>query len=130
MLGYVNGITDGPIAINFATVITTKISDWMRDEINTKIPKKSGLKLPKKNASYLTFNYTETLEKSCKVPSVAINHIHNKVGQQLIFGHANYEAIQDTMQPISVYSTGNPIIDNVLQKTAASFNANKYMGKY
>ena len=130
MLGYVNGISDGPAAVNFANIITTKISDWMKDEINTKVPKKSRLKMPTSDASYLTFNYTETLEKSCNIPSELVNHIHNKVGQQLIFGHANYEAIQDTAQPISVWPTGNPMIDNAVQNTAASFNANKYMERY
>ena len=36
---------------------------------------------------YLTFNYTETLEKVYGIPVNQILHIHNKVGDPLIFGH-------------------------------------------
>jgi len=39
------------------------------------------------DALYLTFNYTETLEDIYNIPSSRILHIHNKVGEQLIFGH-------------------------------------------
>lgn len=40
-----------------------------------------------RTAFYLTFNYTETLELLYKISASQILHIHNKVGQELIFGH-------------------------------------------
>ncbi len=39
------------------------------------------------NDFYITFNYTETLERGYRIPSNNILHIHNKVGEKLIFGH-------------------------------------------
>lgn len=39
------------------------------------------------SAYYITFNYTDVLEKIYKVPLSNILHIHNKVGEKLIFGH-------------------------------------------
>lgn len=38
-------------------------------------------------ALYLTFNYTDVLEKIYNIPVLNILHIHNKVGEELIFGH-------------------------------------------
>jgi len=43
--------------------------------------------LGKKEAYYLTFNYTELLKEVYRIPSSNILHIHNKVGEDLIFGH-------------------------------------------
>jgi hypothetical protein len=41
------------------------------------------------NASdrFITFNYTDVLEKIYNIPASKILHIHNKVGEELIFGH-------------------------------------------
>lgn len=41
------------------------------------------------NSLFLSFNYTETLQKIYKIPDDRIVHIHNKVndGKDLIFGH-------------------------------------------
>ncbi|KYH04550.1 hypothetical protein A1704_17885 [Chryseobacterium cucumeris] len=36
---------------------------------------------------YITFNYTEILEHIYRIPLSRILHIHNKVGEELIFGH-------------------------------------------
>ncbi len=36
---------------------------------------------------YITFNYTETLELAYGIPLDKVLHIHNKVGEELIFGH-------------------------------------------
>lgn len=38
-------------------------------------------------ALYLTFNYTDVLEKAYNISTSNILHIHNKVGEELIFGH-------------------------------------------
>ncbi len=131
ILGCINGIPDdlASDSENFANTITAKISDWMSEELGniTTTPK---MILPKEDCTYLTFNYTDTLEKIYNIPSDIVKHIHNKIGEKLIFGHANYEAIQDTMQSISVPYTGDPAIDSVLQNTATTFNTNKYMEKY
>lgn len=40
-----------------------------------------------RSALYLTFNYTDVLEKIYNIPISNILHIHNKVGEELIFGH-------------------------------------------
>lgn len=39
------------------------------------------------SANYITFNYTNVLERIYKIPILNILHIHNKVGEELIFGH-------------------------------------------
>lgn len=46
---------------------------------------------PKDKSSriYLTFNYTETLEKVYKIDPRYILHIHGKVGTPIYFGHGN-----------------------------------------
>jgi len=40
-----------------------------------------------KSDFYITFNYTEILEYIYRIPLDKILHIHNKVGEELIFGH-------------------------------------------
>lgn len=40
-----------------------------------------------KSDYYITFNYTEILEYIYRIPLNKILHIHNKVGEELIFGH-------------------------------------------
>lgn len=39
------------------------------------------------SAYYITFNYTDVLELIYEIPIPNILHIHNKVGEELIFGH-------------------------------------------
>lgn len=39
------------------------------------------------SAYFITFNYTDVLEKKYKIHFSNILHIHNKVGEELIFGH-------------------------------------------
>lgn len=40
-----------------------------------------------RSAYYLTFNYTDLLEQKYKISVSKILHIHNKTGEELIFGH-------------------------------------------
>lgn len=40
-----------------------------------------------KSDYYITFNYTEILEQIYRIPLNRILHIHNKIGEELIFGH-------------------------------------------
>lgn len=44
------------------------------------------------SASFITFNYTEVLERVYKIPISNILHIHNKVGEELVFGHGKKAA--------------------------------------
>lgn len=39
------------------------------------------------NSYFITFNYTEVLEHIYRIPTSNILHIHNKIGEELIFGH-------------------------------------------
>lgn len=39
------------------------------------------------SAYFITFNYTEVLEQIYKISESNILHIHNKVGEELLFGH-------------------------------------------
>ena len=40
-----------------------------------------------KTAHFFSFNYTKVLELVYRIPNESIMHIHNKVGEELIFGH-------------------------------------------
>lgn len=72
---------------------TIKVSDYFSDWINTiqiddTISLKEDFKsLLKEEDLFLTFNYTETLEKLYQVKNIC--HIHGKVGEELLFGHGN-----------------------------------------
>lgn len=44
---------------------------------------------------FLTFNYTETLEQCYAVKQENVCHIHGKQGQEIFFGHGNYEDYTD-----------------------------------
>jgi hypothetical protein len=64
--------------------IRSGFEEWIESLKIDKITKKFKVD---KSAHYITFNYTDVLEKIYKVPSSNILHIHNKVGEELIFGH-------------------------------------------
>jgi hypothetical protein len=49
---------------------------------------------------YITFNYTEVLERVYHVPDSQILHIHNKVGEELIFGHGKDSADFDVQKAL------------------------------
>lgn len=62
-----------------------------------------------KEAFFLSFNYTDTLERVYRIPDKNILHIHGSVlnkNENLIFGHNNY------VDPLSVVIEGNDIRDN------------------
>ncbi|MBQ7944594.1 MAG: bacteriophage abortive infection AbiH family protein [Lachnospiraceae bacterium] len=86
---YVDMLTNGVIIC--AEIWQDFFQDWIRE---VQIPIKtsnyfprSGLKeiFKSKDNIFLTFNYTKTLEKIYGVKNVT--HIHNYVGQKLVFGH-------------------------------------------
>ena len=83
----------------FIKNVTRKIKDYFSDWIktinisNTK-PNTAFQKLINKNQDlFLTFNYTDTLEKIYHAKNVY--HIHGKQGEELIFGHGNSQDLYD-----------------------------------
>lgn len=73
---------------------TQRISQYFSDWIGTignysRIPKKDGFtRLINANEDlFLTFNYTETLERVYGTKNVC--HIHGKQGEKILFGHGN-----------------------------------------
>ncbi len=74
--------------INIVTVDLKKI--FTRWVLELDIPTSKKLPLPK-SSTYLTFNYTKTLEKNYQIPSANIVYIHNKAVDEnstLILGHS------------------------------------------
>lgn len=64
--------------------IRSGFEEWIKSLNTSKVCKKYKLDM---SARYFTFNYTEVLELVYKIPSLNILHIHNKVEEELIFGH-------------------------------------------
>lgn len=64
--------------------IRSGFEEWIESLETSDLGKKYNLD---KEAYYLTFNYTELLKEVYRIPSSNILHIHNKVGEDLIFGH-------------------------------------------
>lgn len=60
------------------------------------------------SAYFLTFNYTEVLESVYDIPLSNILHIHNKVGEDLIFGHG--KNVEDFNVRKALYGTENPFL--------------------
>jgi len=58
--------------------------EWIKSLNTSEVCKKYKLDM---SARYFTSNYTEVLELVYKIPSLNILHIHNKVEEELIFGH-------------------------------------------
>ncbi|MEE1068792.1 MAG: AbiH family protein [Fibrobacteraceae bacterium] len=141
ILGCINGIPDdvAEISEKFASTITSKISDWMSEELGN-ITANKKMNLPIEDCSYLTFNYTDTLEKIYNIPPDIVNHIHNRIGENLIFGHANYQAIQECSEErLSVpeviedypeFGLTKEDVQKEINETAQFFDENKIMEKY
>ena len=64
--------------------IKSGFEEWINSLDISEIKKKYKLN---KSDHYITFNYTETLELIYGIPLNKVLHIHNKVGEELIFGH-------------------------------------------
>lgn len=64
--------------------IRSGFEEWIESLEISQIRKKYKLDI---SAHYITFNYTDVLEEIYKVPASNILHIHNKVGEELVFGH-------------------------------------------
>lgn len=64
--------------------VRSGFEEWIESLEISQIRKRYKLDM---SARYITFNYTDVLEQIYKIPIPNILHIHNKVGEELIFGH-------------------------------------------
>jgi hypothetical protein len=65
-------------------MVRSGFEEWINSLEISEVKKKYDLD---RTALYLTFNYTDVLEKAYNISTTNILHIHNKVGEELIFGH-------------------------------------------
>lgn len=65
-------------------MVRSGFEEWITSLEVTEVKKKYVLD---RSALYFTFNYTDVLEKIYNIPLSNILHIHNKVGEELVFGH-------------------------------------------
>lgn len=93
-------------------------------------PKESLIKLfSSPDTYYMTFNYTKTLQKIYGIRGV--RHIHNRVGQKLIFGHGKgnasydepFDELSDMRTPLKI-STLDDLLNSFKKDTS------KQMKKY
>lgn len=90
--------------------------DWIKNiEINIEkgnFKPKHELELlfSDKTIKYITFNYTKTLQKLYNIS--VVKHIHNRVGQKLIFGHGENNCVYE--EPNSSYMISSSDLDNML----------------
>ena len=87
-------------ALSFASDIPQYFSDWI-SSIDTYIEPIMPPYLVNENNRYLSFNYTDTLERVYNVPSHNILYIHGKAvrGDSLIVGHHSEDLIQEEQEP-------------------------------
>lgn len=64
--------------------IRSGFEEWISSLETLEVGKQYNLD---QNGLYINFNYTEILENSYNISVSNILHIHNKVGEELIFGH-------------------------------------------
>ena len=62
-----------------------------------------------KTARFFTFNYTKVLELVYRIPTENVIHIHNKVGEKLIFGHG--KKVKDFNVKKALYRYDNTLLD-------------------
>ncbi len=65
-------------------------ADWVDSIVFCGVEKKDGFSgLLGEDTLFLTFNYTETLERCYDIKEENICHIHGKQGQEIMFGHGD-----------------------------------------
>ena len=67
-------------------MIRSGFEEWITSLEISEVKRKYDLD---RSALYITFNYTDVLGKIYNISLSNILHIHNKVGEKLIFGHGN-----------------------------------------
>lgn len=91
-------------SLEFAPQIPEYLKQWI-ETLDTNVEKVLTDDLISKEAIYITFNYTDTLERAYKIPEKQIIHIHGKVGQSsehYIVGHGDGLAVSE-----EVYQDGD-----------------------
>ena len=82
--------------------------DWI-EELEPP-PKKTGLAKIKKDANFISFNYTNTLEILYSVPTSKILYIHNKAkdySSELIFGHGALQEKDPAKEELDEFGDSN-----------------------
>lgn len=87
-------------ALSFASDIPQYFSKWIRS-IDTNVSPIMPAHIVDKSNLYLSFNYTDTLEKVYEIPTESILYIHGKArrGDELIVGHHSDDLVQDEPEP-------------------------------
>ena len=67
------------------------IHEWLETVVIDVNTKKEFPNLINKDGLFLTFNYTDTLEKVYKINPKNICHIHGMIGQDIVFGHGKID---------------------------------------
>lgn len=83
-------------ALSFASEIAQYFSKWITD-IDTCVSPIMPAYIVDKDNLYLSFNYTDTLEKVYNIPTENILYIHGKAvrGDKLIVGHHHDDLVKD-----------------------------------
>lgn len=108
-------------------VITKTLKElFIKWILSLNVPNSGQLKLPS-SSTYLTFNYTDTLEKAYKISSSNIVYIHNKGVDEkstLILGHSRKPTPENAFDKEADWEDGdvrvvegNRILDNYFKKT-------------
>ena len=109
------------MASNLYTVVSyvkDLFAKWV-DDIDIEIAKvKQGFcSLIERGDIFLTFNYTDTLEKVYRINKESVCHIHGKQGEDILFGHGNTKDYTDEYMGKNIGSE-NALseLDNFLKK--------------
>lgn len=86
-------------------MVRSGFEEWITSLEISEVKKKYDLD---RSALYITFNYTDVLEKIYNIPLSNILHIHNKVGEELIFGHG--KSLDDFNVEKALYGDENTLL--------------------
>lgn len=86
-------------------MVRSGFEEWITSLEISEVQKKYDLD---RSALYITFNYTDVLEKIYNIPLPNILHIHNKVGEELIFGHG--KSLDDFNVEKALYGDENALL--------------------
>ncbi len=81
-----NQLFNGLIDVQLPDIIDEAFTKWVR---SIQIPLRAKYNTLSRDALYLSFNYTDTLERLYQIPEQQVLHIHGRVakGEKLIVGH-------------------------------------------